>query len=89
MLSVLLEEVEVEKAPIWFDMKVFDGAAVVHLLPTNNVTTIEEHANVVFIPHVKKNMHTCKCVDVVWDTTLPAVLNCQQGRSEGKESEGR
>ena len=74
LLSILLEEVEIEEPPIWFDVKVLDGAAIVHLLSTTNITTFEEYANVVFIPHIKQNLYTCKRVDVVWDTYLTSSI---------------
>ncbi len=42
--------------PISYDVKVLDGAAVVHLLPTTNITTFDEYANDAFIPYIKKHL---------------------------------
>ena len=70
LLTILLEQVKVEKPPIQYHVKVLDGAAIVHLLPTTNATTFEDYANATFIPHMNQNLRTCKRVDVVWDTNI-------------------
>ena len=84
LLSILLEEVEIEEPPIWFDVKVLDGAAIVHLLSTTNITTFEEYANVVFITHIKQNLYTCKGVDGVWDTYLTSSIKESTRKKRGK-----
>ena len=48
-----------------FDVKTLDGAAIIKLLPTNGVRNFDNYANDVFIPYIKKQMDTCKCVDMV------------------------
>ena len=61
-------------------MKVFDGAAIV------NVATFEKYANVIFTQYIKKNLHTCKLVDAVWDTYIAIeILKSQQEGVEEKE----
>ena len=37
-------------APSVFDVKIFDGPAIVHSLPTNLVSTFDEYADKVFLP---------------------------------------
>ena len=50
-LISLEETVEKNDVPTFFDVKVFDGAALVHLLsPTAAVRTFEDYANDIFIP---------------------------------------
>ena len=51
-----------------FDGKVMDGAVVVHCLPTTGITTFNEYAEEVFIPHLMKQLHSTARLDVVWDT---------------------
>ena len=53
LVSVLPAESEKE-APVVFDVKILDGAAIVHLLPTNGVRTFDDYSSDVFIPYVKK-----------------------------------
>ena len=73
--SILVEVQESEEEPpVWFDTKILDGAAVVHLLPTINIDTFDEYANTVFISHIKKHLHTSKRVDVVWDTYITSSI---------------
>ena len=59
LLSVLPAEAEKE-APVAFDVKILDGAAIVHLLTTNGVNTFDDYANDVFIPYIKKQLETSK-----------------------------
>ena len=59
LLSVLLAEAEKE-APVAFDVKILDGAAVVHLLTMNGFYTFDDYANDGFIPYIKKQLETSK-----------------------------
>ena len=72
------------KPPSFVDVKLLDGAAVVHLLPTTNVVTFNEYADQIFLPYITKQLESCTRVDVVWDTYLP--VNSELGKNEGKES---
>ena len=56
---------------MYFDAKFLDGAAVVHLLPVTNITTFDDYAHQVFIPHVIKQLENTTRVDVVWGTYIP------------------
>ena len=66
LLGVLTKNMQDEPAAA-LDVKVLDGAAVVHLLPITNVTTFDEYASDVFVPHLMTQLNTCTRVDVVWD----------------------
>ena len=74
LLSILIQRTENEP-PTSFDVKVLDGAAIVHLLPITNTVTFKEYACDVFIPHIKKHLDTAS--------------RSQQGRSEVEAYEGR
>ena len=62
-----------------FDSMAIDGAALVHLLPVNNVSTFDEYASMVFVPHIPKQLQQSTRVDFVWDTYID---NNPQGKSE-------
>ena len=53
--------------PPLFDCKIFDGAAVVHALPSTTVSTFDSHAENVFIPFSLNHLQSSKRVDIVWD----------------------
>ena len=55
-----IEEPNQTEAPVLYDSKILDGAVTVHVLPVTHVSTYQEYADNVFIPHLKR-------VDVVWD----------------------
>ena len=70
--------------PTSFDVKALDGAAVVHLLPMTNITTFDEYADNVFIPHLISQLHNTKRVDVVWDTYIASSLKETAREKRGK-----
>ena len=51
-----------------FDIIALDGGALVHLLSTANITTFDQYADDVVIPHILKQLERCTHVDIVWDT---------------------
>ena len=53
------------------DVKVIDGAVVVHSLPINDASTFDEYAEKIFIKWVEKQLQNCKRVDIVWDVYKP------------------
>jgi hypothetical protein len=53
--------------PNSFHVKVIDGAALVHILPTNSVRTFDEYASDVFLRHIRQQLEGARRVDVVWD----------------------
>ena len=67
--------------PSFVDVKLLDGAAVVHLLPTTIVVTFNEYADQIFLPHMAKQLESCMRIDVAWDTYLPNSIK-QSGRAK-------
>lgn len=70
--------------PGFVDVKLLDGAAVVHLLPTTNVVTFNEYADQIFLPHMAKQLESCIRIDVVWDTYLPNSIKQSARAKRGK-----
>ena len=70
--SVLLSCLDLSKQPPHpeFDSKVFDGAAVVHFLPTSTANTFAEYANRIFIPFLLQQLQDAERIDCVWDRYL-------------------
>jgi len=56
----------------------------VHMLPTTNISTFDEYADQVFIPHIIKQLENCKRVDVVWDKYIPTSLKESTREKRGK-----
>lgn len=83
LLSILVQEAHVDLPEI-FDVKLLDGAAIVHLLPTANSVTFDEYAELVFIPYIMNQLHSCKRVDIVWDTYLPQSIKDSTRVKRGK-----
>ena len=55
------------------DAKIFDGAALVHILEPKNkdsvvVKTFKDYTDIVFLPYLIKELQVAKRVDVVWDS---------------------
>ena len=74
------------ESPTQFDCKVLDGAVIVHCLPTIEVSTFDEYADKVFIPHLQQHLQKSKRVDVVWDTYVVDSLKeaTREKRGQGK-----
>jgi len=51
-----------------YNWKIFDGAAVVHALPSTTVSTFDSYAENVFLPFILNRLQSRKRVDIVWDT---------------------
>ena len=89
LLCILAQETESSEHFTSFDVKVLDGAAIVHLLPTTNITTFDEYASDVFISYIKKQLDTSARVDVVWDAYLSSSIKESTGRNEVEAYEER
>ncbi len=50
------------------DQAVHNSAALVHLLPVNTVSTLDEYASIVFDPHITEQLQQSTRVDLVWDS---------------------
>ena len=73
--------------PNFIDTRLLDGAAVLHLLPTVSVSTFDEYADKIFLPHRSKQLESCIRVDIVWDIYIPNSIMESTRKKEGKESE--
>lgn len=49
LLSILTTDIQ-NNPPDFLDVKLLDGAAVVHFLPTAGIVTFDEYAHQVFVP---------------------------------------
>ncbi len=50
------------------DQAVYNSAALVHLLPVNTVSTLDEYVSIVFDPHITEQLQQSTRVDLVWDS---------------------
>ena len=50
-----------------FDYKVFDGAALIHMLKPTATVTFQNYADEIFFPYVKNELVHCNRIDIVWD----------------------
>ena len=71
------------------DVRILDGAALVHVLDPKKanvqVKTFKDYACQVVVPHVLRQLHSVKRLDVVWDCYHPDSLEAhsRQCRGEG------
>lgn len=50
----------------FIDVVAYDGAALlVHLLPTNHITTFDRYASSVFMLHIARQLEKCTRVDMI------------------------
>lgn len=63
----LLDKRPLLEPPENFDAKIYDGAAIVHALPTNQASTFGDYADMVFLPWAKKQLQNAQRIDIVWD----------------------
>lgn len=71
-------------APASFDVKVFDGAAIVHALPVSSVSTFLQYADSTFLPFLENHLKSTKRIDVVWDEYRSASLKEATREKRGK-----
>ena len=70
--------------PPSFDAKVFDGAAIVHALPTSQVTSFNEYCSQVFLPWSKQQLRNSARIDIVWDRYFSGSLKQSTREKRGK-----
>ena len=77
----------------YFDIIALDGGALVHLLSTANITTFDQYADDVVIPHILKQLERCTRVDIVWDTyvfdSIKASTREKRGRGIRRKVAGK
>ena len=92
LLNILTKDTQ-NNPPDFIDVKLLDGAAVVHFLPTAGIVTFDEYARQIFVPHIRKQLENPKRIDIVWDTYIPSSIkestrekrgNCVRRKVAGK-----
>ncbi len=62
------------------------SAALVHLLPVNTVSTLDEYASIIFDPHITVQLQQSTQVDLVWgDSHRQQHQSFYKTKSEAKE----
>ncbi|XP_071962143.1 uncharacterized protein [Antedon mediterranea] len=86
--SELLQHLETEgqpEPPTYFDVKVFDGAAIVHALSSNHAFTFDDYGdNKVFLPCTRQQLQNSNRIDIVWDTYRTDSLKQSTREKRGK-----
>ena len=62
------------EAPVIFQVKIFDGPAIVHSLNSKQVTTFDEYGDKVFLPWTDRQLHCCDRIDIIWDRYIAGSL---------------
>ena len=81
---ILLKPSKQPEAPTQFDVKVFDGPAVVHALPRGDATTFGDYSAGNFIHWTNHQLRSCKQMDIVWDTYREGSLKDTTREKRGK-----
>ena len=50
----------------------------------NNVSTFDEYASMVFVPHITKHLQQSTRVDLVWDTYIDNSIKASTRQKRGK-----
>ena len=83
LIDILMQNTQTE-LPSLFDVKVLDGVAVAHPLPVTSISTFDDYASGVFLPHIMKQLVTSRRVDVVWDTYIVSSIRESVRERRGK-----
>ena len=83
LLNILTKDTQ-NNPPDFIDVKLLDGAAVVHFLLTAGNVTFDEYAHQVFVPHIRKQLENSKRIDIVWDTDIPSSIKESTREKQGK-----
>lgn len=84
IVAALEKSTSETQPPSTFDVKVLDGAAVVHFLSTSGITTFEEYADVVFLPYLRIQLESAQRLDVVWDEYTKSSIKESTREKRGK-----
>ena len=86
LISILVQETQnaQKESPTFLDVRILDGAVVVHMLSPTNVTTFNDYSNGVFIPHILKLLKSCRRVDVVWKSYIADSIKESTTEKRGK-----
>ena len=88
-LLYLLAQNNLNSPPESFDSIVFDGGALVHLLSTTSISTFDQYANEVIIPHTLKQFKDALGLISSGIHTLLIASRQVQEKSEGKALDER
>ena len=72
------------ETPSSFDVKVFDGPAVVHSLPVGDASTFGQYSKEIFRQWAYRQLQNCKRIDVVWDVYTTDSLKETTREKRGK-----
>jgi len=70
--------------PSQFDVKIFDGAAMVHILSHGSKCTFGEYSDTVLIPRTERQLQESNRIDIVWDRYYPDSLKSTTREKRGK-----
>ncbi len=70
--------------PVHFHAKVFDGPAILHMLPTETVKTFNDYCNNLFLPWIESAHQSSDRVDIVWDVYEKKSLKESTREKRGK-----
>ena len=87
LLSILLEEVEIEEPPIWFDVKVLDELLLSTSCPQPTLLLLKSMPMLFLFPTSSRICTLASVLMLYGILTSPAVSKSQQGKSEAKEFE--
>ena len=84
-LLTCMDTREQREPPAYIDCKIFDGAALVHGLPTSSVSTFADYARTVFKPVLDRELKGIERLDLVWDRYLACSIkgSTRQKRGSG------
>ena len=68
-----------------FDCKIFDGAALTHMLKPNAAKSSQEYADEVFVKFIQQQLQSLKRIDIIWDRYL---ANSIKGSAREKRGAG-
>lgn len=83
-LLKLIEDSSDVEPPSAFHAKVFDGPAILHILPTAEAKTFNDYCNDVFLPWSESVLQNCSRVDIVWDVYKDGSLKESTREKRGK-----
>ena len=83
LLTVLVQDTH-DDPPEFVDVKLLNGAAVVHLLPVTAAKTFDEYADQIFVPYIVKHLESCKRLDIVWDSYISSSVKESTRERRGK-----
>lgn len=88
LLKCLPNDLQPMNSPV-VDARVFDGAAVVHMLQPKQCKTFSDYADMVFVPYMLDQLHTVGRIDIVWDRYIPGSLKEQTRDRRGQNEAER